>query len=241
MVSWRISESVKVHGLPNDTARLLYTWLLTHCDNLGRFHGEPVQVLAIVFPKRRDVTVKAVTEYLRSMYVSGLIDWYEVNGLRYLQIPPPVWEREQRLHHNMSRISDFPPLTEEVRIPLRTPSVSLTSVVRHEVEVEGEVETKTRSESSNGTSTNGHAPDARAEWLETFDAFVWPRYPRRVGKPAARRAWLQIKPWSDDTAKAVASGISRWLEYWQDKGTATEHIPHPSTFFNQRRWEDQPS
>ena len=37
-----------------------YTWLIAHADNLGRFHGEPEQVKAMVMPRRKDVTSEDV-------------------------------------------------------------------------------------------------------------------------------------------------------------------------------------
>jgi DNA-binding transcriptional ArsR family regulator len=75
-----------------------------------------------------------------------------------------------------------------------------------------------------------------------FDAF-WAAYPRRVGKPAALRAWkalhvtaLDIKPIMDGLAAHKRS------EQWQRNNG--QFIPHPSTWLNQRRWDgmapDQP-
>ena len=68
-----------------------------------------------------------------------------------------------------------------------------------------------------------------------FEDF-WKAYPKKVGKPAALRAFK--------TAKAepalLMAGLSVWLkstEWQKDKG---QYIPHPSTFLNQRRWENRP-
>ena len=229
MVSWRISESEKVDALGHDTARLLYTWLILHCDNLGRFHGEPDQVKALVFPKRRDVTAKTVEKYLGRMAELGLIHWYSLGGLRYLSIPTEVWEREQRLHHNMSRNSDFPSPTDGIR----TPSVSLTEVVGREgegeVEIEGEV--LPAQSHANGmrparpaagprqvadgfaslpTNTNGDwspTPDEVQAWSEA--------YPAVALEPTFKemRAWLIANP----TRRKTLNGMPRFVNSWLAK------------------------
>ncbi|MEZ5781186.1 MAG: helix-turn-helix domain-containing protein [Rhizobiaceae bacterium] len=68
-----------------------------------------------------------------------------------------------------------------------------------------------------------------------FDDF-WQAYPNKVGKPVAIKAFLKAKP---DMA-ALMDGLAKWKASpgWQkDRG---RFIPHPTTFLNQRRWEDMP-
>lgn len=79
-------------------------------------------------------------------------------------------------------------------------------------------------------------PDDK-DWVEMFDWF-WGLYPRKVGRPAAIRAWRGVKPQNQDTLDAISDGISRWEPVWATKGR--EFIPYPATFLNQRRWEDTP-
>ena len=114
---------------------LLYTWIIPHMDNLGRLNGEPSEVRGLVLP-RQTVTDRQVEGWLGELRSAGLVLWYEVEGLRYVAIPPDVWSREQRLHHNMSRTSDFPPPPEH----LRTLSGAPTDIVPHEGEGKGEGE-----------------------------------------------------------------------------------------------------
>ncbi len=73
-------------------------------------------------------------------------------------------------------------------------------------------------------------------WLELFDPWFWTAYPRRVGKPAALRAWKAVRPQCQATVDAISDGLERWRESW----TEPRFIPHPATWLNQRRWEDQP-
>ncbi len=66
----------------------------------------------------------------------------------------------------------------------------------------------------------------------------WEAYPRKVGKPQARRAWLS-KVRTDDSWPEVLRGLELW------KATAKwisepEFIPYPATFLNGMRWQDSP-
>jgi hypothetical protein len=68
-----------------------------------------------------------------------------------------------------------------------------------------------------------------------FDQF-WTEYPKKVGKQAALRAWKNKKPPLDLVLKAI-SWQRNSKEWKKDNG---EYIPHPATWINAGRWEDQP-
>ena|GEM_PF-1697631 len=70
-----------------------------------------------------------------------------------------------------------------------------------------------------------------------FDVF-WKLYPRKECKAAAKKAWLKLKP-----DQALFNVIANALEYrsqtqeWLAEGG--RYIPHPATWLNGRRWEDE--
>ena len=82
-ISKAISLDEKVDALSNDTARLLFTWLIPHLDCEGRMHGDPVTVKSIVFP-RRNISAQKVEKYLKELEKGELIFRYSVNGNQYL-------------------------------------------------------------------------------------------------------------------------------------------------------------
>jgi len=84
-------------------------------------------------------------------------------------------------------------------------------------------------------SANGHNP--KAEWTEGFDVSFWPGYPRKVARKAALKAWLTVKPWSQERLDEVCAGLDRWRTYWTDHDTPADKIPHPATWLHQERWE----
>jgi hypothetical protein len=65
----------------------------------------------------------------------------------------------------------------------------------------------------------------------------WAAYPRKVKKLEAALAWASAKPELATVLAALA---------WQTKspewvGEGGAYIPHPTTYLNQRRWEDERS
>ena len=70
---------------------------------------------------------------------------------------------------------------------------------------------------------------------EAFTEF-WALYPRKVGKIAALKAWRSTAPKIADVRSALAWQVTQpgWVK---DAGA---FIPHPATWLNQRRWEDEP-
>lgn len=70
-----------------------------------------------------------------------------------------------------------------------------------------------------------------------FEKF-WKEYPKKVGKGAAEKSWLKIKPLNGLVEKIIMAVISqRRSDQWTKDGG--QYIPHPSTWLNQRRWEDE--
>jgi len=67
----------------------------------------------------------------------------------------------------------------------------------------------------------------------------WHTYPRKVGKPRARRAWNAALA-AGTTPNQIVDGLTLWANYWTAAGTQTGYIPHPTTWLNEHRWNDAP-
>jgi hypothetical protein len=75
-----------------------------------------------------------------------------------------------------------------------------------------------------------------------FDEF-WAQCPRKEGKGAAEKAWRGLKLGTDDDLREkVMAGLTRILPAWNQRivNGEADKVPHPSTWLNQRRWEDEP-
>lgn len=71
------------------------------------------------------------------------------------------------------------------------------------------------------------------ESAPTFDDF-WTLYPRHVAKLAARKAWARIDP---VLHVEILTAVAAWRRVWSKK--EPEYIPHPATWLNGERWEDE--
>lgn len=90
-------------------------------------------------------------------------------------------------------------------------------------------------EQSNQSASTTRAADVPLIVVDSqFDAF-WNAYPRKMGKPAALKAWKSVD--GNRCAKTIAAGLARWVDYWTWRNEP-EYVPHPATWLNQRRWED---
>lgn len=88
------------------------------------------------------------------------------------------------------------------------------------------------------TPQRGEEAEQKNLQEKRFDEF-WAAYPRKQGKGAALKAWQKIHPDAQlhqaiiESVKAHAKNNPQWLK---DNG---QYIPNPSTWLNQRRWEDE--
>ena len=80
MLNKTVSLSLKFHDLPDDTCRLLATWIISQLDYRGVFYADPAVVKSMVFPRRTDITIDDVARYLDAMQEAGLIEVFEVRG-----------------------------------------------------------------------------------------------------------------------------------------------------------------
>lgn len=80
---------------------------------------------------------------------------------------------------------------------------------------------------------------ASSSWLIDFEKW-WKVYPHKVGKGAAEKAFeraLFTFPFPDRAVLQLISGVERYI------ASKPKDQPwcHPTTWLNQRRWEDQPA
>jgi hypothetical protein len=69
----------------------------------------------------------------------------------------------------------------------------------------------------------------------SFDKF-YALYPRKQGRRAAEKSWQRLSSLEQQDA---LEALPNHIEYWKLKQTEKEFIPHPATWLNQGRWEDE--
>jgi len=71
----------------------------------------------------------------------------------------------------------------------------------------------------------------------SFDVF-WKAYPRKVGKGAARKSWTKLKP-DEQLFEKILKAVTEQIESSQWTKNGGQYIPHPATWLNQERWDDE--
>lgn len=66
----------------------------------------------------------------------------------------------------------------------------------------------------------------------------WLAYPRKIGKGAARRSWKRIRP-SPQLQQQILNSLSQHTYSHDWSREYGRFIPHPATFLNQERWDDE--
>lgn len=65
----------------------------------------------------------------------------------------------------------------------------------------------------------------------------WQTWPRKIAKKSARLAWTNAIKLSDP--ETIIDAAKEFADYCERVGTESRFIPHPSTWLNGERWEDE--
>ena len=91
MISKSISTSTRLSEVSN-FAKLLFTWIIPHCDDFGHLDANPKIVKAIVIPLL-DEGATDVGNALGELKEKGLLRFYTADGREYLEIDK--WDDHQ--------------------------------------------------------------------------------------------------------------------------------------------------
>ena len=96
----------KIDRLTDFQENLFYR-LIVKVDDYGIYLADPAILASTLYPRKRGLSLKVVTEALQLMAETGLIRLYESGGEAYLKIVS--WERHQRMRSSVHRF----PMPEE--------------------------------------------------------------------------------------------------------------------------------
>lgn len=200
MLNNSISCSLKFDLLPDDTCRLLATWIISHLDCHGVFHADPGIVKSLVFTRRDDVTIGQVDEYLQAMSEIGLISLFATSDGQRWQCWPGFSTNQIGLRAEREKTNyPMPPAIRQEAG--KVPEKFRQEAGKESAEVklsEGESEPKRKEHGEDAAlvSPNGNSAVGDA----SFDDIMGPRqHPVPQGEVVQSdgnwRARLQDKPW----------------------------------------------
>jgi hypothetical protein len=233
--------------IPRARAETLLSW---------KFYGEPEERNGVTQERMYEIDVSCGMhgEDVTNEFVFGLLCnaglWDEVAGgysvhdyLAHQTSRQEVMEKREGVKERVKRFRSNAVGNAGVTPP-RSQKSEVRSQKSESSETEGEETPTTLADSGESSGVMvARAPTPKAtaskrkDWDDALE-LLWPDFPRKVGKPAALRAWRAIRPQSQEAFDAIDSGLRRWMDYW--RGKDREVICHPATWLNQRRWENEP-
>lgn len=95
-----IRTSKDINNLSDFQFRV-WAYLITYVDDYGRGSADPELLKGLVFPRRKGVTEKQISEALSVLANSGMISLYCVDGEPYFYFP--TWEKHQQIRAKKSK------------------------------------------------------------------------------------------------------------------------------------------
>ncbi len=206
------------------STRLLFVGLISLADDEGRGRGSPRYLLGRLHPYAPEKIKEAdVWNDLQLLSKRRLIRTYEIDGCWYYEIPG--WHDNQKIDRpKPSKLPKYSKQSEDSTINRRSID-DAASINRRSIKDQG---SRIRDQGSRIKDT---------ESMSGFDAF-WKVYPRKAGKEAARKAWGRIKPDKALQERILAAVAQQdGSEQWNTE--RPRFIPHPATWLNQSRWDDE--
>lgn len=225
-------------GTEDPIIALTFVGLWCLADKVGILEDRPLRIKAELFPYRESLDVNG---YLSVLARLGFIVRYENEGRRLIQVCN--FRKHQSPHHT-EKAKGFPFHNDPKSLIVTDNGYETVK----EQGSDGEHQVTERSDSLIPDSLNHDsgftdslipeektcAPAAHADLFEKF----WKLYPNKKGKANAQKAWARLKV-TDDLFAIIADGLARQVccDAWLKDGGA--FVPHPATWLNGKRWEDE--
>jgi len=216
--------------------------LLVNCDDYGCMDARERILSSSLFPLK-NLHLSDITKALRRLSDVGLIKLYAVDDKPYLKVIK--WGEHQRLRVSKHKYPE--PENDDAascgdsrqvaascgELQKDAAGCGLTRA-REESESESEIESEYQSELESESDTRKRETDGQDD---SFDVF-WSGYPKKVAKQDALKAWKKLKP-DSDLVDLILSGLSKWKQSDEWTKNNGQFVPHPATWLNGRRWEDE--
>jgi hypothetical protein len=129
IISKSITVSQRVARLSTPWVKLLYTWLIPHVDDFGRFHADPDIIKGTVFPKEKYVTANKLSIWITELKEAGLINLYLHNGDTFLEIID--FEEHQYFRSDRPRKAEYPEPEKHTDSQTATNGIPMTTNGSH--------------------------------------------------------------------------------------------------------------
>lgn len=214
-------------------ARLLFAGLWCLADREGRLEDRPKRIRAELFPYDNC----DAEQLLCQLEKHGFIARYAQGEHRYIQVLN--FCKHQNPHVKEAK-STIPAQEETEPAPVEHSASTVQAPYQHQKSPADSLIPDSLSSDSliPDPLTPSPAPGAAGEATPDLFARFWGLYPNKKGKTAAEKAWQKLKV-TEALFAEIADGLGRYCvsrEWTKDGG---QYIPHPATWLNGKRWQDE--
>lgn len=217
----------EVLGVADPLVTLLFEGLWLLADREGRLEDRPLRIKAEIFPYRDGLDIESLLNWLVD---NEFIVRYTCEGKRYIQVNN--FDKHQNPHKNEAP-SEIPAFSEGCTT---SEKIGTTSEKIGSARADSLIPDSLIPDSLQPPC----APPARDDDATSEDLFAkfYRLYPNKKGKANALKAWKKLKL-TDDLINQIFDGLGRYCvsaDWLKDGG---QFVPHPATWLNGRRWEDE--
>lgn len=192
--------------------RLLFIGIWNFSDDEGVLKNNSKVLKAQIFPAD-DITAEDINLVIKNMVKIGLL--LINNDATLLKVKN--WEDHQKINRPTPSKYKF--------VPGETASFTEDSVITHGALTTNRIEKNIKKKNII------HQSKKKDELFDTW----YDKYPRKVGKQAAIKAFNRL---TLKNKKIAIDKLDSHIKHWIKTDTEMEHIPHPSTWLNQERFDD---
>ena len=211
-----ISKSETISGLTDFQFRL-WVHLITYVDDYGRGDARPAIIKGACFPFRDRMTNKDIEKGLADLAGAGCVVLYKVDGKPFLCFPN--WEQHQRVRQKVSKC----------------PSPDECDDEQHDAASCGELPQNAARIQNPESRIRIQNPESENNAREDFEKF-WSAYPRKAGSKQKAFESFKKAGVSLEILLEAIENQKKSAQWCKDDG---QFIPHPTTWLNGKRWEDQ--
>ena len=225
-----IIGSESVNSLPPE-AEVFYRRLMSVVDDFGRYSAHSALLRAALYPLQLDRVSEAhIIRHLATCRKANLLLVYVHEGKRFLELL-------KFGQHVRAKNSKWPAPPDQCA----TDAVHQNRICQTDAPGDGDGDGDEYPLTPSGGSEEGHSPNPSGQEkekraVETFASF-WTAYPRRVGKVPAEKAWRKHD--CADLLPQILAALERQRNHPQWTKDGGQFIPHPATWINQQRWQDE--
>jgi|SRR5579872_1004502 len=210
-------------------AQAEYAWLYGLADGYGCFEITNTRVIwGRVAAIRKNLSLERLDQIFEEFHDKGLLFTWQEDGKRFGH-----WT-------GSDRAGRLPPKSLRKRYARLTPPIPRKELQEYESKFSHSRSSQVLTTSRRSLGRLGEGKDKPSSTspsapLEAFKAF-YKAYPNKKAPARAQRAWNKILA---EDVPAIMAGLDRLKGSEQWKRDNGRYVPHPATFLNDRRWEDE--